>query len=232
MTFIHLRPGASVGIAEGRVVHDETLTTLPERPSADLESVRGPRSEEAGQRVQLPRPVIVHAAPAASRAAQCGDPEPHPAPSLRDALRAPVTRPPRRAERSVRGSRGGAGSVRWACDTTRPSTVSHGHYRQRSPAGQRRCHDYRSDSQAGVVPGANGRGARVTQRHLPSRRRTSDSTCRDRTSSPERGLPHSGRRGRHAGHREHASLAITAVMDQGSAARRFLTRANILQRSH
>ena len=35
-------------------------------------------------------------------------------------------------------------SVRYA----RPSTVSHGHYRQRSPAGQRRYHDYRSDSQA------------------------------------------------------------------------------------
>ena len=32
-SLIHLRPGASVGIAEGRVVHDETLTTLPERPN-------------------------------------------------------------------------------------------------------------------------------------------------------------------------------------------------------
>ena len=43
--------------------------------------------------------------------------------------------------------------MRWACDTTRPSTVSHGYYRQRSPAGQRRCHDYRSDSQADDAAG-------------------------------------------------------------------------------
>jgi hypothetical protein len=54
------------------------VPTLPERSSADLESVRGTRCEVAGQRVQLPRPFIVHTAPAASRAAQCGDPRaPH-----------------------------------------------------------------------------------------------------------------------------------------------------------
>src|SRR5689334_23197637 len=70
----------------------EPQAVTPERPSADLESVGGPAasgSEPDGSR--LPRPVIVHAAPAGSRAAQCGGPEPHTAPSLRDALRAPMT---------------------------------------------------------------------------------------------------------------------------------------------
>ena len=112
LSIIRHRPHRSAAGRSRRALHVGPTMAAPEHLSADLESVRGPRNEEAGQRVQLPRPVIVHAAPAASRAAQCGDPEPHTAPSLRDALRAPVTRPPRRAERPVRGSPGGAGSVR------------------------------------------------------------------------------------------------------------------------
>jgi hypothetical protein len=79
---------------------------------------------------QLPRPVIVYAVPAGSRAAQCGDPEPHTAPSLRDALRAPLTRPPRRAKRPGRGSLGGAGSVRSAACLSVPCrAVVSGHSR-------------------------------------------------------------------------------------------------------
>lgn len=71
-------------------------------------AARGPDLPDSAR--TLPRLQIVQVVTAASRTALRGDPSPHTAPSLRDALRAPLTRPPRRGVGRYRGNGGGAGS--------------------------------------------------------------------------------------------------------------------------
>ena len=127
--FAHVQPGSRPRGWERQLLA-RTGVPSPERTTPRLESVQA-----------VPSAVIVHAAPAASRAA---------APSLRDALRAPLT--DRRDEQSgqYEGAGGGVGTVRSACDTSWRVAVNDGHVCRCSTPGRPPDVERGSCSQADV----------------------------------------------------------------------------------